>query len=194
MNICYYGRMRVDGIRKDNLAMNNFLKKKAWWDSLHTDLQELLMESFFLIDALQSPGKLATSQARLAFRDYAFVVFPAAKAYEGFLKTLFLDLGFISKEDFFGKRLRIGKILNPFLETRIREKEGVYDKIVEYCGGSRLADTLWDTWKTCRNLLFHWFPNEKNAVDFNEAKMLVEKIINTIDLAFKECKIDRVEQ
>ncbi|OGM19881.1 hypothetical protein A2686_01405 [Candidatus Woesebacteria bacterium RIFCSPHIGHO2_01_FULL_38_10] len=186
--------MRVDGIRKDNLAMNNFLKKKAWWDSLHTDLQELLMESFFLIDALQSPGKLATSQARLAFRDYAFVVFPAAKAYEGFLKTLFLDLGFISKEDFFGKRLRIGKILNPFLETRIREKEGVYDKIVEYCGGSRLADTLWDTWKTCRNLLFHWFPNEKNAVDFNEAKMLVEKIINTIDLAFKECKIDRVEQ
>src|SRR3989344_8693578 len=191
MNICYYGRMRVDGIRKDNLAMNNFLKKKAWWDSLHTDLQELLMESFFLIDALQSPGKLATSQARLAFRDYAFVVFPAAKAYEGFLKTLFLDLGFISDEDFYGKRFRVGKALNPSLDRRLREKEGVYDKLVNFCQGKELADELWDTWKMSRNLLFHWFPHEKNAISFEEANQRIEKILVSMDLAFKECKIER---
>src|SRR3989344_8334361 len=190
MNICYYGRMRVDGIRKDNLAMNNFLKKKAWWDSLHTDLQELLMESFFLIDALQSPGKLATSQARLAFHDYSFVVFPAAKAYEGFLKTLFLDLGFISEKAYYGKRFRVGKALNPALEGKFR-KFSVYDKLVEFCHGNELPNKMWDTWKEGRNLLFHWFPNEKNAIDFNEARDIINKIFDTMDRAFEGCKINR---
>ena len=56
-------------------------------------------------------------------------------------------------------------------------------------GGKDLADSLWKTWKGCRNLLFHWFPNERNAVDFQEAKDRVSLVIDTIDLAFKECRM-----
>ncbi|MBU0570351.1 hypothetical protein KKB40_06290, partial [Patescibacteria group bacterium] len=120
---------------------------------------------------------------------YSFVVFPASKAYEGFLKTLFLDMKLISEEEYYGKRFRIGKALNPSLKSRYRERISVYDRLTRQCGGKDLADVLWDTWKTCRNMLFHWFPNERNAVDLDEAIERVEKVIFAFDLAFKECKI-----
>ena len=123
------------------------------------------------------------------FHDYAFIVFPAAKAYEGFLKKLFLDMGFISPEDYYGKHFRVGKALNPSLEKELREREGVYDKIVQYCGGEDLAGKMWFCWKECRNLLFHWFPNEKNAISLVEAKEKVNLIVETIDSAFGRCNI-----
>ena len=45
--------------------------------------------------------------------DYSFVVFPFAKAYEGFLKRFFLDAGYIKEEEYFSDEIRIGRILNP---------------------------------------------------------------------------------
>lgn len=123
------------------------------------------------------------------FTDYSFIVFPAAKAYEGFLKKVFLDRGFITEEDYFGKRFRIGKALNPSLEDKYRE-ESVYDKVIEFCGGERsLADTMWATWKNCRNMIFHFFPNEKNVVSFEEAKDRVEEIISTMEEVRLGCRI-----
>ncbi len=165
--------------------MFDSLKTRHWWNYLQPDLQELLKEATLLVE------RVGVWEEK--FHDYAFVVFPAAKAYEGFLKTLFHDLGFITDEDYFGKRFRIGKALNPSLEANIREKEGVYDKLVVFCQGKELADTFWETWKMGRNLLFHWFPNEKNAITYEEAKEQVENILTTMDLGFKECKIDRVK-
>jgi hypothetical protein len=163
--------------------MRDSLENRSWWNYIHQDLQELLREATLLVDRV--------GDWKEKFHDYAFIVFPAAKAYEGFLKTLFHDLGFITAEDFYGKHFRIGKALNPSLDTNLREKEGVYDKLVNYCQGKDLADRFWDTWKSGRNLLFHWFPNEKNAITYDEAKKRVEMILTTMDLGFKECKIDR---
>jgi hypothetical protein len=168
-----------------NISISKSLKEKVWWDYMPEDLRELLRESTLLVDRV---GKWNET-----FHDYAFIVFPAAKAYEGYLKTLFLDLGFINEETFYGKRFRIGKALNPALEKRFRD-ESIYDQIVKFCGGKNLANSLWDTWKTCRNLLFHWFPNEKNAISYKEARERVEKIIKAMDLAFQECKISKVEE
>ncbi len=158
------------------------LEEKIWWDYLEEDIQELLRESFHLTRKVNKWDR--------KFHDYAFIVFPASKAYEGFLKKLFLDMGFISREEYLGRRFRIGKALNPSLDRRHRVRESVYDKLVEYCGGRQFADKLWITWREARNLLFHWFPEEKNAIDYEEAKQRVNMIIDTIDLAFKECKID----
>lgn len=166
--------------------MENSLQQRIWWDYLEEDLQELLREAVLLVNKVEGWEE--------KFHDYAFVVFPAAKAYEGFLKKLFLDLGFIREKQFWGKRFRVGKALNPALETHLRKKFSVYDKLLKFCEGKDLADTLWTTWKQCRNLLFHWFPKEKNAITFPEAKERVEMIINSIDKSFKECKIDRQVQ
>ncbi len=162
--------------------MDISLDKKIWWGYLGKDLQELLREAALLIDKVSLWDE--------KFPDYSFVVFPAAKAYEGFLKLLFLERGFIDENDYYGKRFRVGKALNPSLDRNIRAKESVYDKIVQFCGGRELADKMWRTWKVCRNSLFHWFPNEKNAINFDQSKERVNLIIKTIDASFTGCKIE----
>jgi hypothetical protein len=161
--------------------MGKALEKKTWWGYLEEDLQELVKEAFLLLEIFEK-------DSTTTFRDYSFIVFPAAKAYEGFLKKVFLDLGFITRENYFGKRWRVGKALNPFLEEELRH-ESVYDKIVGYCGGKELADQLWETWRVCRNLIFHWFPEEKNAVSLKEARARVLMITEAFTEVFKKCKI-----
>ena len=157
------------------------LKNKPWYDYLEEDLRELLEESFELIQKVPSWQD--------GFHDYSFIVFPAAKAYEGFLKKMFFDLKFIGENEYFGTHFRIGKALNPQLEERFRETEGVYDKLVVLDDGKKdLGDLLWDTWKNCRNLVFHWFPDEKRAITFDDAKDRVGKVINAIDEFYAKLK------
>ena len=172
------------------MAMENFqnLESKEWWNYLSEDIRKLLLTSEFIYKTVQSwGGQLPGEKER--FHDYSFVVFPSAKAYEGFLKKMFLDMGFISEEDYYGKHFRIGKSLNPSLPKELRH-ESVYNKIVTDCNdGKVLADHLWEAWKMCRNLLFHWFPNEKNAITLAEARKRISMIIDAIDGAFKGCKI-----
>ena len=163
------------------------LESRSWWKYLGEDIQKLLSTSEFLYDVVESWGADLPG-GKEKFHDYSFVLFPAAKAYEGFLKKMFLDMGFITEEDYFGKHFRIGKALNPSLPRELRN-ESVYDKIVNYCRGEALADHLWETWRLCRNLIFHWFPNEKNAITLPEARQRMEMIINAIDEAFEGCKI-----
>lgn len=165
------------------------LEKRSWWNYLGSDLQKLISASEFIYRDVESWG-VDLPGGKKEFNDYSFVVFPAAKAYEGFLKKLFLDLQIISEEDYYGKHFRIGKALNPSLPKELR-REGVYDKLVQYCQGESLAEKLWDTWRLSRNLIFHWFPNEKNAITLSEAGERVGMIIDAIDQSFKECKINK---
>lgn len=167
------------------------LENKIWWDYIEPDLQELLVASEFLTNVVRSWGG-DLPQGSKVFHDYSFVVFPAAKAYEGFLKKMFLDLGFITNEDYIGKRFRIGKALNPYLEDKYREGESVYDKLVSHCGGKELADLLWNAWTQGRNLVFHWFPDEKKAVAFQEAEEKIKLIIDAMDKAFEGCRINSI--
>jgi hypothetical protein len=163
------------------MTENFELEEKLWWKYVEDDIRELLLESVMLMEKVESWNG--------NFHDYAFIVFPAAKAYEGFLKKIFLDLGFITPDDYYGKRFRVGKALNPNLDEYLREKESVYDKLVAYSGDKALAEKLWETWTQSRNLIFHWFPNEKRAIDFTEACGRVEMIIDAMDMAYKECKM-----
>ena len=164
--------------------MNTYenLRTKTWWSYLEEDLRELLTESFIL--------SIEAESWEYKFHDYSFVVFPAAKAYEGFLKKMFFDLEFIVSEDYYGSRFRIGRALNPSVERKHGE-ENIYDKITKHCiGGRELADKLWITWKDARNTIFHWFPDEKRAITLVEAKVKLDEIIDAIDDAYKECKIN----
>ena len=160
--------------------MEESLEQKVWWDYLEEDLQELLLTSAHLSAKATELGE--------GVHDFSFIVFPAAKAYEGFLKKLFLDKGFITKDDYFGKKFRVGRALNPYLDRQFRY-ESVYDKVVTFCGGKALADKLWETWRQSRNLVFHWFPDEKRALTLTEAEDRYKMVIEAIDAAFKECKI-----
>ncbi|PIQ73668.1 hypothetical protein COV58_01295, partial [Candidatus Roizmanbacteria bacterium CG11_big_fil_rev_8_21_14_0_20_36_8] len=66
------------------------IKKEEVWIYLSLTQQDLMSEGKFLIDFVKEQH----------FKDYSFLVFPYAKAYEGFLKQLFLDLEFISHHDY----------------------------------------------------------------------------------------------
>lgn len=159
------------------------LHSKVWWDYIDEDLKLLFEESLELVRRVRYWEQ--------KFHDYSFVVFPAAKAYEGFLKKLFLDMGFITTNDYQGRRFRIGRALNPELDNRYRKSESVYDRLRLYCGGDDLPDQLWSTWKESRNKLFHWFYGEENIVSYPEAKERIEMIVNSIDAAFVSCEIPK---
>jgi hypothetical protein len=95
-----------------------------------------------------------------------------------------------SKNSFWTKGLLPKKnTLNPSLDPRYKE-ESVYEKIVTHCGGKELADQLWDAWKLSRNAVFHWFPEEQNAISLNDAGEKIARIIDAMDASFKECNIN----
>ena len=156
------------------------LHSKVWWSYIDEDLKLLFEESMELTRRVRYWEQ--------HFHDYSFIVFPAAKAYEGFLKKFFLDMGFITDKQYMGKHFRIGRALNPELEKRLQKEEGIYMKLSEYCEGDELPEKLWKTWKESRNQLFHWFPDDQNIVDYPEAKKRVNEIIEAIDAVFVSCK------
>ncbi|MBX4206028.1 hypothetical protein KW795_02420 [Candidatus Microgenomates bacterium] len=164
------------------------LENRPWWGYLENDLRELVQESLLLLDIFKERQKSNTDGD--SFHDFSFIVFPIAKAYEGFLKKLFFDLDFITHDDYYGSRFRIGRALNPSLDEKYKD-ESVYEKLVRQSGDKSLADKLWITWKDSRNLVFHWFPDEKRAINLTEANVKIEQVLNAIDTAFKECKMNK---
>lgn len=150
------------------------------WNYLGTHQRELIEDGEVLFKKTESEGEI--------LHDYGYLIFPYAKTYEGFLKKLFFDLGFIDERTYLGDRFRIGKGLNPSLERRFRH-ESIYDKLVAYCGGKELADELWQVWKQGRNLLFHYFPHNLHKLTFLEAKAIRDEMVNVMEKALSECKM-----
>jgi hypothetical protein len=116
------------------------------------------------------------------FSDYSFVVFPMAKAYEGFLKKYFYDLQFITLEMYNGKRFRIGRSLNPDIHPDRRDTDWVYGNLADLCGAD-VARQLWDTWLLCRNQIFHFFPDKEKRLNLQEAGIYLEKLAQAMEEA-----------
>lgn len=154
-------------------------KNSQLWDYL-SDGQKGLIETgkFLLSDAKANSKPLS---------DYSYIVFPFAKAYEGFLKQLFLDMGFISKNDYEGDRFRIGKALNPNF-AKEAPQYSVYLKITNLYGNEEIAKKLWDAWKRGRNLLFHYFPHNLLAIDLSYAEEISRLIISVMKESFNKLK------
>lgn len=159
------------------------LEKREWWFYLTDNQRDLLRQSVTLLNR----EKAFKDQL---FQDYSFIVFPAAKAYEGFLKKLLYDLGFITQAQYSGEHFRIGKSLNPNLPVRYRKSDWVYLKLEEYCRNKDVASRLWDTWKKSRNHVFHWFPQLEGYVSLKEAEEHINMIVSVIDQTFTECRLE----
>jgi hypothetical protein len=134
-------------------------KNSPWYEYLDECQRELVNVSFSLTNK---------KNELVGLKDYSFIVFPMAKAYEGFLKKLFLDLQLISKETYEGRRFRIGRALNPDIRSYQRDDDWLYDNVsVRF--GEEMARQLWETWLTCRNRVFHYFSDCEEFLDFDEA-------------------------
>lgn len=155
------------------------MTNEPWWDFLELPQKELIRQSFYLLDwAKKNQDKL---------HDYSFLVMPAAKAFEGYLKKLLYTLQLISEEDYNKDRFRLGKALNPELERRLPE-ECLYNEIARICQ-PKLAEELWQTWKKGRNRLLHYFPGTQHIFSLSECEKRLNLIIQTIGNSFADCKI-----
>ena len=134
-------------------------KIAPWYKYLDQCQQELVSISFSLTNQKEALSEL---------KDYSFMVFPMAKAYEGFLKKVFFDLQLINKETYEGRQFRIGRALNPDIKSYQRDDNWLYDN-VENKFGREIARQLWDTWLLCRNRVFHYFSDCEQFLDFNTA-------------------------
>jgi hypothetical protein len=155
--------------------MNNF-RDTAWWRYLDESMQDLMAESLALLEEEKVHPK--------NYHDYSFVVFPAAKAYEGFLKKVFLDLRLISYGQYAGEHFRIGRALSPTLPQRYRSG-WVYGRLINNYGQG-LPLRMWEVWKEARNQTFHYFPDRTHLVTYEEADRLVKQIVKVME----ECLIE----
>src|SRR3989344_5493608 len=151
-------------------------KESQFWLYLSQGQKDLLDEGLYLMNDI-------IRDHSYQFKDYSFLVFPFAKAYEGFLKQLFKDTGFISHLDYISDHLRLGKLMSPNLIGRLGDRS-LYKKIRE-ASSEELASKLWKTWRMGRNQIFHYFPHNLKAISFDEANQIIEKIMATMEEVYE---------
>lgn len=120
--------------------------------------------------------------AKSNFIDYSFIVFPMAKAYEGFLKQFMLDLSLINQATFESRRFRIGRVLNPDVRLAHQNDVWIYDDIARVCG-PEIARELWEAWLTCRNRVFHYFPKNTDRLTHEQAGRYLEQLFTVMQAA-----------
>ncbi len=157
------------------LQSSNITTRGMLWEYLSQTQRDLIDEGQYLMNEV-------IQDHAYRFKDYSFLIFPFAKSYEGFLKQLFKDVGFISHLDYISDHLRLGKLLSPYLITRLGDKS-LYEKI-RINGSRELAETIWKTWKLGRNEIFHYFPHNVRAVTFDEANSTVGNLLETMEIAY----------
>lgn len=147
-------------------------KESQFWAYLSQGQRDLLNEGLYLMDEI-------IRDHVYQFKDYSFLVFPFAKAYEGFLKQIFKDKGLISRLDYISDHLRLGKLMSPNLIIKLGEKS-LYKKIQER-HSVELADKIWRIWKNGRNQIFHYFPHNLKAISFSESRGICMEILRTME-------------
>lgn len=156
-------------------------KNSFFWRYLSDSQRGLINLGIYLLEDI-------TNHPDVRITDYSYLVFPFSKAYEGFLKKLFLDLGFINYKEYNSDHFRIGKALNPSLEKRLR-KWSIYDKIVARSKSVELAQELWSVWKEGRNQVFHYFPHNLRSLELEAAERIIERMLRVMERALTECRV-----
>jgi len=153
-----------------------------YWQYLSQNQKDLITEGEIIMNDVMRNHSYR-------FKDYSFLVFPFAKAYEGFLKQLFKDIKFISHLDYISDHLRLGKLLSPHLIGKLGERS-LYKKISDQTS-PEFAEKIWNCWKEGRNKIFHYFPHNLRAISFEEAETIINDITKTMLLVYEKLYIKK---
>lgn len=151
------------------------------WKYLSEGQRALIQQGYYLLEDAKSH-----SPAHKVL-DYSYLVFCFAKAYEGFLKQLFLDSGFITRSQYESDHFRIGRSLSPNLAKLLR-RGSIYTQLLHKFGNNEVAEMLWQMWKKGRNVVFHYFPHNIQALTLSEAESLIVEFVEVMEkgvVAFK---------
>ncbi len=155
----------------DQLDPLPYFQGTGWYQGLVQTEQELIRTSTQLFERERTNS--------FTFSDYSFVVFPMAKAYEGFIKRTLFESGLVSQQQYTSKKLRIGRVLNPDLREQHRDEQWLYDDLERRCS-KEVAQLLWRVWLECRNNIVHFFPDKKYLVTLPEARSQLVAIADAI--------------
>lgn len=155
-------------------------KYKEFWNYLSQNQKDLILEGQYLMNNI-------IKEHTYRFKDYSFLVFPFAKTYEGFLKRLFLDVGFISRLDYISDHFRLGKLMSPNLIMRLGDRS-LYLKIKQVAD-EKLAEDVWNAWKIGRNQIFHYFPHNVKSITFEEAEKIINNLIQVMETVYERLRL-----
>jgi hypothetical protein len=150
---------------------------QPWYAYIDAPLQALVKTSVQMLDLVK--------QENVQVPDYGFVTFPMVKAYEGFLKKYFFETDLINEYWYTSKKFRVGRALNPDVSERNQGELWLFDDVARRCGRD-VARQLWDTWLSCRNAVFHYFPEKTQTMSLEEAEHHLNLIGETMTMAM-EC-------
>lgn len=148
--------------------------KEGWYQYLDEPMRELVDLAYLLKDREE------IDKERLY--DYSFLLFPMAKAYEGFLKKFLWRIELISKETMMDRTFRIGRSLNPDLPEKYRNGLWLFDQLEIRCErfhtklGGCGARKAWEAWVEGRNQVFHYFSGKEGPLSFEEATRRMEQM------------------
>ncbi len=110
--------------------------------------------------------------------DFSVVVFPSAKAFEGYIKKLLLTIGLITEKEIKEDPYKsiIGRILNG--------KE-IKKKLLDKKRGRNIPKLLAVQWELCRNIILHYDLDQPEIIKKEEAFKKIEDIYEVIK---KSCK------
>jgi hypothetical protein len=164
--------------------MQSLNRPQVWLEHIESWQQELVELSYSLLAREQ---ELSAHAEYKPLSDYAFIVFPMAKGYEGFLKQYLLDQKLIDMPTYQSRRFRIGRALNPDVPQNQRDTFWLYDDVAHLCG-EEVAKELWQVWLECRNHLFHYFPNQEYSVTLHQAAEHLDIMSHAMTAAY-ECSL-----
>lgn len=150
------------------------------WQYLPSEIKGLIEDGEELLDHAIKHGDGSAS-------DFSYLVFSFSKAYEGFLKRMFLDLDLIQEDEYYGDDIRIGRILNP---SYLRENRNIFTQLCDpKHTGENIAKRMWEIWRRGRNQVFHYFPHNFRRLSYEEALSIIDEMISTMEAAVSTCSL-----
>jgi hypothetical protein len=158
--------------------MQVIARNSQLWNYMSTEIRDLIEDGEIILNFVFE------NKEKADISDYSFIVFPFAKAYEGFLKKFFWDIGLITEDDYYGDEIRIGRLLNPNYE----DNTSVYSKVCGHAkGGKIMAKRLWEAWRRGRNTVFHYFPHNFKKLEYDESLDIINDLINAMSQVVSTC-------
>lgn len=151
-------------------------EKKDWFTFLndHGKRLALLSKSLYERELRLQSG----------YESYSFVVFPLAKAYEGFLKYYLREMNLLSNTLYSDKKFRVGRAINPDVSLSHRNEWWLYDDVERLCSRT-IARSLWNTWLECRNKMFHFYFDDETLLPLDVAEKKLMQLSRTMEEAMK---------
>lgn len=151
-------------------------RDSALWEYLTPEMKSLVHEGEKLLGS-------CTLQGDIDISDFSYLVFPYGKLYEGFLKKMFLDLNFITPEEYYGNEIRIGKLLSAGTEYTPPHRLSIVKELSsDKVFGTNLTKVMRGIWKNSRNMVFHFFPDNVYSIDLPGAKKRIEETVKCMEL------------